>query len=79
MISLSPQLDFARRRQSSVRRCSPQAVLSPRRQRRRAFTLIEILAVLGVILILMALFFGGMKKWSESSKRQLTVTRLEML
>jgi prepilin-type N-terminal cleavage/methylation domain-containing protein len=62
-------------------------VLHPRHTRRApsrtpargGFTLIEILVVIGVILILIGLFFGGMKKWTESSKRQITVTRIEML
>jgi prepilin-type N-terminal cleavage/methylation domain-containing protein len=46
---------------------------------RRAFTLIEVLTVIAIILILMGLFFGGWKKWSATQARQLTVSRLEML
>jgi type II secretory pathway pseudopilin PulG len=41
--------------------------------------MIEIMAVIAIILILMSLFFGGMKMWQASQARQLTVNRLQIL
>jgi prepilin-type N-terminal cleavage/methylation domain-containing protein len=59
---------------------SPQSsVLSPRRSRRRAFTLIEILVVMSIMLILMGLFLAGMKIWSNNAYRAETLSRLEVL
>jgi len=46
---------------------------------RRGFTLIELIVVIGVIVILIGLLFGGFAKWQETAKRNLTITRLEML
>jgi prepilin-type N-terminal cleavage/methylation domain-containing protein len=47
--------------------------------RRRGFTLIELIVVIGVVVILIGLLFGGFAKWQDTAKRNLTITRLEML
>ena len=44
-----------------------------------AFTLIEVLVVISVILILIGLFIGGSRAWINSSNRNLTLTRLQAL
>jgi prepilin-type N-terminal cleavage/methylation domain-containing protein len=58
-----------------LRRTSTRRTLS----HRRAMTLIEILVVMAIILVLMGLFIAGLKQWGDSAKRNVTMTRLEML
>ena len=49
------------------------------RCRRRAFTLIEILVVMSIILVLIGLFLAGYKSWIDSADRSTTLARLEAL
>jgi prepilin-type N-terminal cleavage/methylation domain-containing protein len=49
------------------------------RSSRSAFTLIEVLIVIGVILILIGLLFAGMKQWQANANRQVTLQRMQML
>jgi prepilin-type N-terminal cleavage/methylation domain-containing protein len=46
---------------------------------RSAFTLIELMVVMGVILILIGLLFAGMKQWQANANRQVTLQRMQML
>lgn len=48
-------------------------------RRRKGLTLIEILVVMAIILILMGLFIAGLKQWGDSAKRNVTLTRMELL
>jgi prepilin-type N-terminal cleavage/methylation domain-containing protein len=44
-----------------------------------AFTMIEMLVVMAIILILIGLLFAGMKQWQANANRQTTVQRMQML
>jgi prepilin-type N-terminal cleavage/methylation domain-containing protein len=47
--------------------------------RRQAFTLLEVLTVIAVILILIGLIFGAWSKLQSSNKRTLTIARMQIL
>jgi prepilin-type N-terminal cleavage/methylation domain-containing protein len=49
------------------------------RRRRGGFTMIEIMTVIGIILILIGLFFAGARQWRAQADVKATQTRMEVL